>query len=75
METITIQIPYFKPWVLVLILTWSLFWKGWALWRSARNDQRGWFVILLLVHTLGMLDIIYLLIWGRRRSVWGRRWW
>ncbi|ACX51780.1 hypothetical protein Adeg_0632 [Ammonifex degensii KC4] len=75
METITIQIPYFKPWVLVLILAWSLFWKGWALWRSARNDQRGWFIILLLVNTVGVLDIIYLLTWGRRRPVWGRRWW
>ncbi|RDV81303.1 DUF5652 family protein [Ammonifex thiophilus] len=75
MKSLTIQVPYLKPWVLALILAWSLFWKGWALWRSARNDQRGWFIILLLVHTLGLLDIVYLLIWGRRRPVWSRRWW
>ncbi|MGO0122600.1 DUF5652 family protein [Desulfothermobacter acidiphilus] len=72
---ISIQLPYIKPWILVLLLLWSLFWKGWALWRAARNDHRGWYVLLFLLHTLGILDIIYLLAWGRRRSVWSRRWW
>jgi hypothetical protein len=40
--------------------TWSLIWKGFALWRAARDESKVWFVILLLVNTLGVLEIVYL---------------
>lgn len=46
--------------VLVLLAVWSIFWKGLALWHSARRGQPWWFVILLVVNTLGILEIIYL---------------
>lgn len=45
---------------LVLFILWSIFWKGLALWHSARRGQCWWFVILLVVNTLGILEIIYL---------------
>ena len=44
----------------ILILAWSLVWKGLALWHSARRGQYWWFMILLVVNTLGILEIIYL---------------
>lgn len=43
-----------------LIALWSLFWKGLALWHSGRKGQPWWFVILLIVNTVGILEIIYL---------------
>lgn len=45
---------------LIVILIWSLIWKGVALWRSARTNQKNWFVVLLCVNTIGLLEIIYL---------------
>lgn len=39
---------------------WSLFWAGLSLWHAARNKQWGWFIALLLIHTVGILDLIYL---------------
>lgn len=42
-------------------VVWELVWKGLALWRAARRDESTWFVILLVVNTLGILPIIYLL--------------
>ncbi len=45
--------------VLVAVL-WSLVWKGLALWHSARRGQPWWFVAMLLINTLGILEIIYL---------------
>jgi len=39
---------------------WTLIWKGFALWRAARDESKVWFVILLLVNTLGVLEIVYL---------------
>jgi len=49
----------FGPLLLILIL-WSIFWKGLALWHSARRGQPWWFLILLIVNTAGILEIIYL---------------
>jgi methionyl-tRNA synthetase len=45
---------------------WSIFWKGWALWIAARNTHKAWFVILLLVNTLGILEIIYIFAVGKK---------
>lgn len=45
--------------ILILLIIWSLVWKGMAMWRAARNGHTGWYVVLLLVNTAGLLDIIY----------------
>lgn len=45
---------------IIAALIWSVVWKGLALWHSARRGQYWWFVILLVVNTLGILEIIYL---------------
>lgn len=42
------------------LLLWSLAWKGWALWLAARRGEMVWFVILLVVNTLGLLEIFYI---------------
>jgi hypothetical protein len=42
--------------------------KGFALWRAARNNSSGWFVALLLVNTFGILEILYLTVWGRNKK-------
>ena len=46
--------------VLALIVLWSLFWKGLALWHSGRRNQPWWFVALLIINSVGILEIIYL---------------
>lgn len=46
--------------LILLAVLWSVVWKGLALWHSARRGQYWWFVILLVVNTLGILEIIYL---------------
>ena len=39
---------------------WVMVWKGLALWRAAERRERNWFIILLVLNTLGLLEIIYL---------------
>lgn len=53
---------------LVPLLVWSLLWKGWALWRAAKNDSKGWFVALLLINTAGILDILYIFVFGKEKK-------
>jgi len=45
---------------IIVVAVWSLVWKGVALWVSARNHQRAWFVVMLILNTAGILEIIYL---------------
>jgi len=52
-------ISVFAP-ILALFILWGLFWKGLALWHAGRRGQPGWFVVLLVVNTAGILEIIYL---------------
>ncbi|MDP2648555.1 MAG: DUF5652 family protein [Patescibacteria group bacterium] len=44
----------------VALIVWSLVWKGLALWRAAKRGEKIWFVVFLLVNTLGILEIVYL---------------
>lgn len=44
----------------LLLLAWSLFWKGLALWHAARRESPRWFVALLIINTAGILEIVYL---------------
>lgn len=46
--------------VLIVLFLWSIFWKGLALWHSARQGQTRWFLIFLIVNTAGILEIVYL---------------
>lgn len=47
------------------IMVWTMVWKGLALWRAAKNEQKSWFLILLLVNFLGLPEIAYLLFFQR----------
>ena len=46
--------------LLFLLVIWSIFWKGLALWHSGQRTQAGWFIALLIINTAGILEIIYL---------------
>ncbi len=48
------------PLLIIIIVLWSIFWKALALWRAVENNQKIWFLIILLLNTLGILEIIYL---------------
>ena len=54
--------------LLIAVVIWSLAWKGFALWRAAENRSKIWFNVLLVVNTLGILEILYLFVFGKKRS-------
>jgi hypothetical protein len=48
-------------WAAIFLLAiWSIFWKGCSLWHAGRRGQGWWFVVLLVINSVGILDIIYL---------------
>jgi len=44
----------------LFIIAWSLLWKGMALWRAAQKNEQVWFVAILLINTVGILELLYL---------------
>ena len=51
--------------LIIVIAAWSIVWKGYALWIAAKNDHKWWFIILLIVNTVAILEIIYIFAVGR----------
>lgn len=54
-------------WLIFLIVLWVLPWKGVALWRAAKNNSKGWFIVLLLLNTLAILEILYIFIFSKKK--------
>jgi uncharacterized membrane protein HdeD (DUF308 family) len=40
--------------------------KGFALWRAAKNNDQGWFIVLMVINTVGILPAIYLLFFSKK---------
>jgi len=51
--------------VIILLAIWDGVWKLIALWKSARNNQLAWFVCLAIFNTLGILPILYILVFQK----------
>lgn len=54
--------------LLIVLVVWSLIWKGIGLWFAARNYQKAWFIAILVLNTAGILEIIYLLFFRRDKQ-------
>lgn len=48
------------PLMFLTLIVWSLAWKGVALWQAAKHGSRNWFIAILLINTIGILEIVYL---------------
>jgi hypothetical protein len=52
----------------VVLGIWALIWKGFALWKAARTGRMDWFVLLLIVNTVGILEMVYLFFFARKQG-------
>lgn len=59
-------VSMFIPLLLIAAL-WTVILKGFALWYAARGGQKKWFIALLVINTLGILEIVYLM-WFRPKN-------
>jgi hypothetical protein len=55
--------------IIFLMVAWTLVWKGLALWRAASLQHKRWFVALLIINSLGILEIIYLFFVAKKYEV------
>ena len=60
--------PTGSLWLLLAVL-WTLPWKAVALWKAARLSDKWWFIALLVINTLALLEILYIFVFSKRKSL------
>jgi len=54
------ELTSFSKILLVILFLWTIPWKVYALWTAAKRDDKKWFVVLIIINTVGILEIIYI---------------
>ncbi len=57
--------PVLVTYVIFFITLWTIPWKGVALWIAARKKHKVWFIVLLVVNTLAILEILYIFVFSK----------
>jgi len=64
-------VPTFLPLIAIAffaLMIWSVVWKGIALWKAARWGDKYWFIALLAINTVGILEILYIYIFSKKKA-------
>ncbi|MDP2855842.1 MAG: DUF5652 family protein [bacterium] len=56
-------------WIMLLMVLWTLPWKGVALWKAAHLEKKWWFIALLIINTLGILEILYIFVFSKQKKI------
>ncbi|HFB99828.1 MAG TPA: hypothetical protein ENJ53_03380 [Phaeodactylibacter sp.] len=59
---------FWFPLILILLSFWILPWKGYALWKAAKNGQPKWFIAMFLLNTLALLEIFYIFVIDKKNK-------
>lgn len=54
--------------IITIIALWELIWKGLALWQAARQNDKLWYLLILIFNTVGILPIVYIFIISKGKS-------
>jgi hypothetical protein len=60
------QIILDNLWIIIIVSLWTIPWKGVALYKSARLNQKWWFITMLVLNTVGLLEILYIFIFSKK---------
>lgn len=47
--------------LITAIILWELLWKAIALWKAARLGDKVWYILILILNTVGILPICYII--------------
>lgn len=64
MEALTFSQSLF----VILLIIWAVAWKGVALWKAARNSDKAWYIVLLVLNTAGILEIFYIFFFSNKKD-------
>ncbi len=53
------QLPPLANLLIVLLAIWTIPWKIYALWLAAKHNHKKWFVALVILNTVSILEIVF----------------
>jgi hypothetical protein len=57
-----------NKWFLLITILWVIPWKGMALWKAARRQEKYWFVVILILNTYALLEILYIFVFAKETT-------
>jgi hypothetical protein len=45
--------------LLLVLFLWAIPWKIYAVWLAVKHNHKQWFVALIILNTVGILEIFY----------------
>jgi hypothetical protein len=46
--------------ILTILAIWAIPWKIYAVWLACKHNHKKWFVALVILNTVGILEIFYI---------------
>jgi methionyl-tRNA synthetase len=71
LELIQLAHTFNNPWfafLFAVLVVWTITWKGIALWKAVKNNSKAWYVIMLVLNTVGILEIIYIFFFSKKKE-------
>jgi len=68
LQTLVNYAANYAPFLLLVVVIWTLLWKGIALWKAAQRGEKWWFIALLVINTLAILEILYIFVFSKREK-------
>jgi hypothetical protein len=53
------QLPPSVNMLIIILVLWTIPWKVYSLWLAAKRDHKKWFVAIVLLNTISILEIFY----------------
>ncbi len=54
---------------LMILVIWEIVWKGLALWFASKNNQKIWYVAILLINSIGIIPLVYLVFFRKDKKL------
>ena len=64
-DQIMSMLPWLVP-VIIILVIWDTVWKSIGMWKAARANHLAWFICIVVFNTLGILPIIYILMYPKK---------
>ncbi len=57
----------------ILLMIWIIAIKGYALWIASQRKEKWWFIAILIINTIGILEIVYLVFFAKKWRLGGNK--
>ncbi len=50
--------------IFTVVFIWDLVWKGLGMWMASKKNSPTWFIVMLVINSIGILPILYIYVFS-----------